>query len=138
MYFVGLLCNLTGRKQTELYVHPHVETFPFILNTLNHEDYWVMLQMVGPFASKELAIGFYNCWVSQTRGRGSKLMRGIQLMEQYARRYDLTMWCQSEPASVHAQKRKRRKNDIVEVDDNSVQAMKDKRKLLQLQKKTKV
>ena len=52
--------------------------------------------IVGPYFKWKDALGFFNLWSRQTRGKARRLQRGVSLLINYREQYNLWMWVQSE------------------------------------------
>jgi len=55
---------------------------------------WVMILKIGPFERWNDAQRFMAAWTAQTRGKGRRIDRGMELFHSYRERYKLQAWGQ--------------------------------------------
>lgn len=121
-WFVSLLFNTSEgpKKQTHLCVHTYPHHFENVMNRTKSSkgkraddsniSQWVTMMIVGPFDNWHDATAFHSLWSIKTRGKVRRLQRGLDLLDAYCDKYNLTMWAQDKTREQLIEERKQRNN----------------------------
>jgi len=122
-WFVALLFNENdsvttrdkgSRRKSAIIIHTYVHRAAAIKNSLNKNDVWITMQVIGPFSVLSQAVNFSRLWEMDARTKAAKLQRGLELLEKYGQTYKVQMWSVAsiKPDLVKRFKEKRSQNQI--------------------------